>query len=57
MHLSVKRVITLFFLTFLGTASIANAMTVDELAAQFEAYKQQQAVELEKIRQKNEEAR
>ena len=53
MHLTVKRALTLFLFTLLGTASIAEAMTVDELAAQFEAYKHQQAIELEKIRQKN----
>jgi len=30
-----------------------HALTVDELAAQFESYKQQQALEFEKIRSEN----
>jgi hypothetical protein len=53
MRLTDKKVLAFFFSAFLGTTTTANAMTVDELAAQFEAYKKQQAVELEKIRQKN----
>jgi hypothetical protein len=57
MKITNKRGKALFFSTFLGVASFANAMTVDELAAQFEAYKIQQALEMEEIRDKNDDLR
>ncbi len=44
--------ITLFIST-LPWATVANAITTNELAAQFEAYKKQQAVELDKNRAEN----
>ena len=44
--------LTLFISILVGSTSV-QAMTVNELAAQFEAYKIQQAAELEKIRVKN----
>lgn len=48
-----KQLLTLLMFTLLGTTTTAYAITVEELAAQFEAYKKQQEVELEKIREKN----
>ena len=41
----------------LGLPSIASALTVEQLAAEFDTYKKQQAVELDKIRQENQSLR
>jgi len=49
---TVKHSLAIIFVN-LTLSTTARAITVDELAAQFEAYKQQQAGELNKIRQEN----
>ncbi len=48
-----SRLAIILFISTLPWATVANAITTNELAAQFEAYKKQQAVELDNNRAEN----